>query len=167
MPAPIQFRRCPWCNGWVAANALNCSGCEGSESAFEYVNDLTADECGSASDAPEGLRPHRGLWVQLAGSACLLQLVPSLFAYSIANHASSIRDPLAAAAYWLLTGGMFLAGMGVGVAGVVIAFRDLKGMEGGRVDPDGRAKCVCGGILATVSLLAYWAVIGHWVYSQL
>ena len=56
-----------------------------------------------------------------------------------------------------MAGTAYMSGMSVCIGGVIVAFLDLKGVTAGRVDTDGRAKVVCGGVVSGFALVLYWA----------
>jgi hypothetical protein len=61
-----------------------------------------------------------------------------------------------------LGGGLFLCSVGA-----VIAFLDLRGINAGRVNPDGYTRTLVGGWLNGFTVLLYWCVIGYCIFSGL
>lgn len=145
---PMPEVACPVCDDPVLLYALGCVNC-----GVSFENRDTRARA-------RRLKDDRSVLVQMAATVSLVGLF-AVIGFFLASRASSSWVP------WAITAGLFVGGLALAAAGVVVAFRDLTGMAAGRVDADGRARAVCGGVTAGFSVLLYWAAAGCGVCSLL
>lgn len=145
---PMPEVACPVCDSPVLLYALGCVNC-----GVSFENRDTRARA-------RRLKDDRSVLVQVAATVSLVGLF-AVVGFFLASRSSSSWTA------WSITTSLFVAGLTLAATGVVIAFRDLTGMAAGRVDADGRARAVCGGVTAGLSLLLYWVAAGCGVCSLL
>ncbi|MFY7951410.1 MAG: hypothetical protein ACOVT5_02780, partial [Armatimonadaceae bacterium] len=68
---------------------------------------------------------------------------------------------------WLVGGaGALVCGQVSAVLATLFSYRDWFGLKAGRVERTGQVTTVSGGVMAGVSLLLYWCVMGAVVVSR-
>lgn len=134
-----------------------------------------ADRCeycgnGLAPDAtkkgpPAGVRRPRGGKILTLAVLSWMLLPVTCFALSIADY--MLRIGFREAIPWLVGGAVALVcGQVSAVLAILFCYRDWFGMKAGRVERTGPVTTVSGGVVAGVSLLLYWCVMGAVVASR-
>lgn len=145
---PMPEVACPVCDGLVSLYALGCRHCGES---FERRD---------SKRRARRLKDDRSVPVQLAATVSFVLLFAAPHFFFAARGPGGWVE-------WAITAGLFVVGMAVAVAGVVVAFRDLVGMSVGKVDPDGRSRVVFAGVVAGLAMLSHWATACCGVYTLL
>lgn len=154
MPFYSARNLCPNCAKAIRKDDGECQGCG---QAFERRQPA------KGPPSPADVSRQRS-WRVIGLAVIGLLTVP--FTGGMLSCAGYFRTTLPSAIPFLALGvGFLVCGQFAGTAGVVFAYRDWLGMRTGRIDRSGLGRTVVGGVMAAVSVLLYWWMIGAVIVS--
>jgi hypothetical protein len=154
MPFFSAHNLCPNCARGIRTPADRC----------EYCGHGLAPDA-TKNGLPTGVRRHRGGKILTLAVLSWMLLPVTCSALSIADY--MLRIGIREAIPWLVGGaGALVCGQVSAVLATLFSYRDWFGLKAGRVERTGQVTTVSGGVMAGVSLLLYWCVMGAVVVSR-